>query len=171
VSELNEFAERSSGEGPVTAGGTRVYGWGPWRLQFHWPPRNCCGLQYLRVWAVLSAGMRRFPGNPGLAEYPVVPCVSAHPVLTSSCKWKEAFRPGIAHWSGVVSSISHDSLPFAPHETFGAAGWLWLAGIAPSDSCGRKVARREHNCSAASGLPAWRLWEGSFSRNPLPPRR
>ena len=59
------------------------------------------------------AGMRKCPGNRGLVEYPVVPCVFS----TSRCSpavasGKEAFRPGIAHWSGVVSSILTCSLPF-----------------------------------------------------------
>ncbi|PYL51127.1 MAG: hypothetical protein DMF33_11260, partial [Verrucomicrobia bacterium] len=70
-------------------------------------------------------------------------------------------RSALAFLAGAVLSAAFSHLAFllGPHETFGAAGWLWLAGMALVVAAAARWPGTERNCSEASGLPAWRLWE------------
>jgi 4-amino-4-deoxy-L-arabinose transferase-like glycosyltransferase len=60
-----------------------------------------------------------------------------------------------------LSALSHLTFLVAPHETFGAAGWLWLAGIAMVVAAAalRSLARSPQNDGETDGPPAWTWWE------------
>ena len=72
-------------------------------------------------------------------------------------------RCALATLAGAVflSALSHLTFLAAPHETFGAAGWLWLAGIAMVVAAAalRSLARSPQNDGEADGPPAWTWWE------------
>jgi 4-amino-4-deoxy-L-arabinose transferase-like glycosyltransferase len=72
-------------------------------------------------------------------------------------------RCALATLAGAVflSALSHLTFLVAPHETFGAAGWLWLAGIAMVVAAAalRSLARSPQNDGETDGPPAWTWWE------------
>jgi 4-amino-4-deoxy-L-arabinose transferase-like glycosyltransferase len=61
----------------------------------------------------------------------------------------------------LLSAFSHVAFLAAPHETFGAAGWLWLGGIAVVIAAAalRPVGHARQNNGEADGSPAWTWWE------------
>jgi len=117
-------------------------------------------LQYLRVWAVLLLLGASFLG---ILAWWNIPWSSAFPAHRGDYQQLQVGkrRSALALLTGAVllAAFSHRAFLSAPHETFGAAGWLWLAGIALIIAAAAKWPGSEHNCSAASGLPAWTLWE------------
>src|ERR1041384_5615682 len=72
-------------------------------------------------------------------------------------------RSALATLVGAVllSSLSHIAFLVAPHETFGAAGWLWLAGMVAVIVAAalRPVGHGKQGASEAEGAPAWTSWE------------
>jgi 4-amino-4-deoxy-L-arabinose transferase-like glycosyltransferase len=72
-------------------------------------------------------------------------------------------RCALATLAGAVflSALSHLTFLVAPHETFGAAGWLWLTGIAMVVAAAalRSLARSPQNDGETDGPPAWTWWE------------
>src|SRR6266571_2869956 len=72
-------------------------------------------------------------------------------------------RLALATLGGAVlfSALSHVAFLAAPRETFGAAGWLWLAGIAAVIAAAalRPVGHARQNDGEAKGSPAWTWWE------------
>jgi 4-amino-4-deoxy-L-arabinose transferase-like glycosyltransferase len=54
-----------------------------------------------------------------------------------------------------LSALSHVTFLAAPHETFGAAGWLWLTGIAVVII----AAALRRAPTQQNGSPAWTWWE------------
>ena len=61
----------------------------------------------------------------------------------------------------LLSALSHVAFLAAPHETFGAAGWLWLGGIAAvlAAAALRAVDHVRQNDNEANSHPAWTWWE------------
>ena len=61
----------------------------------------------------------------------------------------------------LLSAFSHVAFLAAPRETFGAAGWLWLGGIAAVIAAAalRPIGHARQNHSEADGPPAWKWWE------------
>ena len=117
-------------------------------------------LQYLRVWAVLLLVCASFLGIVAWWNIPWSRAFSAHPDAHQQLQVGKR-HSALALLTGAVllAAFSHVAFLSAPHETFGAAGWLWLTGIALVIAAAARLPGAEHNCSAASGLPAWRLWE------------
>ena len=117
-------------------------------------------LQYLRVWAVLLLVCASVLGIVAWWNIPWSRAFSAHPDAHQQLQVGKR-HSALALLTGAVllAAFSHVAFLFAPHETFGAAGWLWLTGIALVIAAAARLPGAEHNCSAASGLPAWRLWE------------
>jgi len=117
-------------------------------------------LQYLRVWAVLLLVCASFLGIVAWWNIPWSRAFSAHPDAHQQLQVRKR-HSALALLTGAVllAAFSHVAFLSAPHETFGAAGWLWLTGIALVIAAAARLPGAEHNCSAASGLPAWRLWE------------
>ena len=60
-----------------------------------------------------------------------------------------------------LSTLSHLTFLVAPHEMFGAAGWLWLAGmiLVIAAATLRSVAGLPRDEVEAEGPPAWTWWE------------
>src|SRR5438067_1959628 len=111
----------------------------------------------LRPWAVLlllSAGVvavlawsharwsTAFPADPG---------PQAH-VQT----WRRRFALATLIGAVFLSALSHVTFLAAPHETFGAAGSLWLTGIAVLFVA---AALRRAPTQQNDGSPAWTWWE------------
>jgi len=117
-------------------------------------------LQYLRVWAVLLLVCASVLGIVAWWNIPWSRAFSAHPDAHQQLQLGKR-HSALALLTGAVllAAFSHVAFLSAPHETFGAAGWLWLTGIALVIAAAARLPGAEHNCSAASGLPAWRLWE------------
>ena len=117
-------------------------------------------LQYLRVWAVLLLVCASFLGIVAWWNIPWSRAFSAHPDAHQQLQVGKR-HSALALLTGAVllAAFSHVAFLSALHETFGAAGWLWLTGIALVIAAAARLTGAEHNCSAASGLPAWRLWE------------
>ena len=117
-------------------------------------------LQYLRVWAVLLLVCASFLGIVAWWNIPWSRAFSVHPDAHQQLQVGKR-HSALALLTGAVllAAFSHVAFLSAPHETFGAAGWLWLTGIALVIAAAARLPGAEHNCSAASGLPAWRLWE------------
>ena len=117
-------------------------------------------LQHLRVWAVLMLLGASFLG---ILAWWNIPWSRAFPAHRGDYQQLQVGkrRSALALLAGAVllAAFSHVAFLSAPHETFGAAGWLWLAGIALVIAAAAKWPGTEHNCSAANDLPAWRLWE------------
>jgi 4-amino-4-deoxy-L-arabinose transferase-like glycosyltransferase len=61
----------------------------------------------------------------------------------------------------LLAGLSHLTFLAAPRETFGAAGWLWLTGMALAMTAAvlQSNANSPHNKREASGPPAWKRWE------------
>jgi 4-amino-4-deoxy-L-arabinose transferase-like glycosyltransferase len=61
----------------------------------------------------------------------------------------------------LLSVLSHVAFLAAPREAFGAAGWLWLGGIAAvlAAAALHPVGHVRQNDSEANGHPAWTWWE------------
>ena len=61
----------------------------------------------------------------------------------------------------LLSALSHVAFLAAPHDVFGAAGWLWLGGIAAVMAAAalRPVGYPRQNDSEACGSTAWPWWE------------
>jgi len=72
-------------------------------------------------------------------------------------------RSVLAKLAGAVLLLALSDVVFlvAPHETFGAAGWLWLAAIAVVIAAAalRPVAHFPQNDGQADSSPAWTWWE------------
>src|SRR5438552_8928184 len=72
-------------------------------------------------------------------------------------------RSALATLAGAVllSASSYVAFLAAPHKTFGAAGWLWLAGIVAVTTAAalRSFVHARQNDGDAGGSPAWRWWE------------
>ena len=117
-------------------------------------------LQYLRVWAVLLLLGASFLG---ILAWWNIPWPCAFPAHRGDYQQLQLGkrRSGLALLAGAVllSAFSHRAFLSRPDETFGAAGWLWLAGIALVIAAAARWPGLERNCSVASGLPAWTLWE------------
>jgi hypothetical protein len=75
--------------------------------------------------------------------------------------WRSRFALATLAGAVLLSALSHVAFLAAPHETFGAAGWLWLGGIAVVIAAAalRSVARSPQNGGEADGPPAWTWWE------------
>jgi 4-amino-4-deoxy-L-arabinose transferase-like glycosyltransferase len=75
--------------------------------------------------------------------------------------WRRSSALATLAGAVLLSALSHLTFLAAPHETFGAAGWLWLAGIAGVIAAGalRPVAYARQNDGKANGPPAWTWWE------------
>ena len=117
-------------------------------------------LQYLRVWAVLLLVCASVLGIVAWWNITWSRAFSVHPDAHQQLQVGKR-HSALALLTGAVllAAFSHVAFLSAPHETFGAAGWLWLTGIALVIAAAARLPGAEHNCSAASGLPAWRLWE------------
>ena len=117
-------------------------------------------LQYLRVWAVLLLVCASVLGILAWWNIPWSRAFPAHPGAYQHLQVGKR-RSGLALLAGAVllAAFAHVAFLSAPHETFGAAGWLWLAGIALVIAAAARWPGVGHNCSEASGLPTWRLWE------------
>jgi 4-amino-4-deoxy-L-arabinose transferase-like glycosyltransferase len=61
----------------------------------------------------------------------------------------------------VFSALSHVAFLASPRETFGAAGWLWLGGIAVVIAAAAlsSAAHSPQNSGEADGSPVWTWWE------------
>ncbi len=61
----------------------------------------------------------------------------------------------------LLLALSHVAFLAAPRETFGAAGWLWLAGITVvmAAAAFRPVGHARQNDGGAGDSPAWTWWE------------
>jgi len=61
----------------------------------------------------------------------------------------------------LVSAFSHVAFLHAPHATFGAAGWLWLAGIGLVTAAALlgSTASSVQDSSSRSDSPTWAHWE------------
>src|SRR6266516_5302689 len=72
-------------------------------------------------------------------------------------------RSALATLAGAVllSALSHVAFLAAPRETFGAAGWLWLAGIVAVIAAAalRPAGHARQSDSESEGSPAWKWWE------------
>jgi 4-amino-4-deoxy-L-arabinose transferase-like glycosyltransferase len=117
-------------------------------------------LQYLRVWAVLLLLGASFLG---ILAWWNIPWPCAFPAHRGDYQQLQLGKrcSGLAFLAGAVllSAFSHVAFLLAPHETFGAAGWLWLAGMALVVAAAIRWLGAERNCIAANDLPAWTPWE------------
>src|SRR6476661_4808521 len=72
-------------------------------------------------------------------------------------------RFALATLAGAVllSVLSHVAFLVAPRETFGAAGWLWLGGIAVVIAAAARstAVHSRQNDREANGPPKWTWWE------------
>jgi len=61
----------------------------------------------------------------------------------------------------IFSALSHVAFLAAPRKTFGAAGWLWLGGIAILIAAAtlRPVGHARQNDGEADSSPTWTWWE------------
>ena len=117
-------------------------------------------LQYLRVWAVLLLACASFLGILAWWNIPWSRAFPAHPSpYQQSQAGKRRSALAVLAAAVFLAAFSHVAFLLGPHETFDAAGWLWLAGIALAIAAAAKWPGSERNCSAATGLPAWTLWE------------
>ncbi|HJW37814.1 MAG TPA: glycosyltransferase family 39 protein [Candidatus Udaeobacter sp.] len=75
--------------------------------------------------------------------------------------WRSRFALATLAGALLLSALSHVAFLATPHETFGAAGWLWLVGIVLVMAAAelRSVAASPHNDREANGPPAWTWWE------------
>ncbi len=75
--------------------------------------------------------------------------------------WRSRFALPMLAGTLLLSALSHVAFLATPHETFGAAGWLWLVGIAlvMAAAALRPVAHALQNDREANGPPAWTWWE------------
>ncbi|PYI61678.1 MAG: hypothetical protein DMC60_04680 [Verrucomicrobia bacterium] len=118
------------------------------------------GREASQPWAVLFLVVA---GALAILAWRDKPWSAAFPAQRGACQQLqvEKRRSVLALLAGAVllAVFSHVAFLLAPHETFGAAGWLWLAGIALVVAAAARWPGAEPHCSEASGLPAWRLWE------------
>jgi 4-amino-4-deoxy-L-arabinose transferase-like glycosyltransferase len=118
------------------------------------------GTESSRPWAVLLLVVA---GPLAILAWRDKPWLAAFPTQRGAFQQLQVGkrRSALALLAGAVflAAFSHVAFLLAPHETFGAAGWLWLAGIALVVAAAIKWPGVEYNCSEASGVPAWRLWE------------
>src|SRR5213593_2973706 len=119
----------------------------------------------LRIWAVLlllSAGVVAVLAWSDSRWSDALPADWGTSLAETQLQvWRR--RCALATLAGAVflSALAHLAFLAAPHETFGAAGWLWLAGIAVVIAAAelRSVAASPHNDREANGPPAWTWWE------------
>jgi 4-amino-4-deoxy-L-arabinose transferase-like glycosyltransferase len=119
------------------------------------------GLEYLRLWAVLLLF--------GAAFLTVL--------AWGNVRWAPAFRSGIQEpgtrseriWAAIaisgpavfICALSHVAYLAVPGATFGAAGWLWLAGIAlllAAAALRSRADPSQNQCAADEKFP-WAWWE------------
>src|SRR5439155_11942560 len=111
----------------------------------------------LRPWAgllLLAAGvlaLLAWSHARWSAAFPADPGAEAH--LQT---WRRRFALATLIGAVFLSALSHVTFLAAPHETFGAAGWLWLTGIAVVIVA---AALRRAPTQRNNGSPAWTWWE------------
>ena len=119
----------------------------------------------LRIWAVLlllGAGMLAVLAWSDSRWSAAFPAGARAGLAEAQLQvWRR--RCALATLAGAVflSALSHLTFLVAPHETFGAAGWLWLAGIAMVVAAAalRSLPRSPQNDGETDGPPAWTWWE------------
>jgi 4-amino-4-deoxy-L-arabinose transferase-like glycosyltransferase len=122
-------------------------------------------LESLRIWAVfllLGAGVMAvmaWANSRWSAGFPLDPVTG----LAEAQGDMRRSRFALVMLVGAVllSALSHVAFLAAPHETFDATGWLWLAAIAVviAAAAFRPVAHSRQNDREADGQPAWTWWE------------
>ena len=111
------------------------------------------GRESLRPWAVLlllAAGVLAvlaWSDARWSAAFPADLGAEAH--LQT---WRRRFALATLIGAVFLSALSHVTFLAAPHETFGAAGWLWLTGIAVVIVA---AALRRAPTQRNNGSPAW----------------
>ena len=75
--------------------------------------------------------------------------------------WRSRFALATLVGALLLSALSHVAFLATPHETFGAAGWLWLVGITGVIAAAAlsPAAHSPRNDDEADGPPAWTWWE------------
>ena len=118
---------------------------------------------FLRSWAVLlllAAGVLAVLAWSDVRWLPLFPADQGAQAHLQT--WRSRSALVMLASAVLLSALSHVAFLAAPREAFGAAGWLWLGGIAAVISAAalRPVGRHvRQNDSQANGHPPWTWWE------------
>jgi 4-amino-4-deoxy-L-arabinose transferase-like glycosyltransferase len=122
------------------------------------------GRESLRLWAVLlllSAGalaVMAWSNSQWAAAFSVDQ--GAELARSQLQTWRRRSAPAMLAGAVLVAALSHVAFLASPRETFGAAGWLWLTGmalvIAAALWFGVNPPGRDPR---PGGQPAWKWWE------------
>ena len=116
-------------------------------------------LRYLAVPLLLAAGILAVLAWSDVRWSPsFLPYQGADAQLQT---WRRRLALATLACAVLLSALSHVAFLAAPRETFGGAGWLWLAGIAAVIAAAalRPVGQARENDRDSGGPPAWTWWE------------
>lgn len=119
----------------------------------------------LRLWAVLlllAAGVLAVLAWSEARWSPPFPADRGAKLAEAHLQmWRSRFALATLAGAVLLSALSHVAFLAAPPEAFGAAGWLWLGGIAVVIAAAAlsTPAHSQQNDGETNGQPRWTWWE------------